>query len=280
MSKSEYEKIIYPDMNFSISMFHGFGCSLHHHREIELCILLDGKFHIMLPDRQISAVPGDIWIINPWISHKTRSESPDKPALAINIQISPVFFSAYFPQMEGTEFPFQIFNKNNLGTQSYEKIAALMQEAATNYFQKQEYYELNCAGQINLLFAELLNTLPHRILSSKEWLTEMNRVTKVRKLSGYIEENYNRKLLLSEIAEREGYSMSYLSHFFKEAFGISFQKYLTAIRCEKARQLLLSTNLPLLDICISCGFSDPKYFNKGFQSIFGCSPKEYRQLFS
>lgn len=48
---------------------------------------------------------------------------------------------------------------------------------------------------------------------------------------------------------------------------------------ENARRLLLLTDLSLLDICISCGFSDPKYFNKGFRQQYQLSPKEYRQQF-
>ena len=39
------------------------------------------------------------------------------------------------------------------------------------------------------------------------------------------------------------------------------------------------TDLSLLDIWISCGFSDPKYFNKGFRQQYQLSPKEYRQQF-
>ncbi|MFQ9704031.1 MAG: helix-turn-helix domain-containing protein [Enterocloster clostridioformis] len=64
---------------------------------------------------------------------------------------------------------------------------------------------------------------------------------------------------------KEDLSLTYLSHFFKEYLGIPFQEYLAKIRCEKARQLLLLTDFPLLDICMSCGFSDSKYFNSGFR---------------
>lgn len=86
-------------------------------------------------------------------------------------------------------------------------------------------------------------------------------------------------LLLSDIAARENLSLYYLSHLFKETFGMPFQTYLLKIRCENARRLLLLTDLSLLDICISCGFSDPKYFNKGFRQQYQLSPKEYRQQF-
>jgi len=121
--------------------------------------------------------------------------------------------------------------------------------------------------------------VPYCLISEKEHTLAANRAARVRSITDYIEENYGRKLLLSEIAEREKLSMSYLSHFFKDCYGMPFQDYLTRIRCEKAQQMLLSSELSLLDIGISCGFSDQKYFNKGFVTLYGCSPKEYRRHF-
>ena len=80
-----------------------------------------------------------------------------------------------------------------------------------------------------------------------------------------------------QVADR--LDLYYLSHFFKKCFGMTFQNYLLKIRCENARQLLLLSELSLLDISISSGFSDPKYFNKGFLQQYGCTPKEYRTNF-
>ena len=71
--------------------------------------------------------------------------------------------------------------------------------------------------------------------------------------------------------------MGYLSAFFKSAFGLSFQSYVRKLRCEKARQLLLCTDLSLLDISLSCGFSSPKYFQRAFQKQYGATPREYRR---
>lgn len=277
MVKSEYEKIIYSDVNFIFSIFNGFFCPLHHHREIELCLLLEGQFSVTIHGTQLLLNPGDIWIINPWASHETRSIPSNVPILAVELQISPAFFSAYFPQMERTEFACQIINKTTIAPEIYEQISSLIMKTAQIYFQKSERYELKCAGQINLLFDKLMEALPYRILSEKELLTEIHRTAKIRKISSYISQNYTRKLLLSEIAADMGYSMSYLSHFFKECIGIPFQEYLMMLRCEKARQMLQTTKLPLLDISESCGFSDPKYFNKGFLMLYGYTPKEYRK---
>ena len=74
-------------------------------------------------------------------------------------------------------------------------------------------------------------------------------------------------------------SLHYLSHLFKDYFQMSFQQYLAALRCEKARQLLLLTNPNLLDISMESGFSDIKYLNKAFARQYGYSPREYRVQF-
>ena len=85
------------------------------------------------------------------------------------------------------------------------------------------------------------------------------------KIVDYIDRHSSEKLLLSDIAEKENLNLYYLSHLFKSSFGMPFQEYLSRVRCEKARKQLILTDLSLLDICLSCGFSDPKYFNRDFQ---------------
>ena len=59
--------------------------------------------------------------------------------------------------------------------------------------------------------------------------------------------------------------------------GMSFQDYLSIIRCDQARNLLTTTDMPLLDISVSCGFSDPKYFTAQFRRRYGSTPKQYRK---
>ncbi|EDP13729.1 hypothetical protein CLOBOL_06294 [Enterocloster bolteae ATCC BAA-613] len=155
----------------------------------------------------------------------------------------------------------------------------MMIELACLYLKKADKFELKCVGLLNLLFAGLLDTLPNRLLSDKEKNASQSKASRMRKITHYIDEHYSEKLLLSDIARKEDLSLTYLSHFFKDYLGLPFQEYLAKIRCEKARQLLLLTDFPLLDICMSCGFSDSKYFNSGFRRQYGCSPKEYRRNF-
>jgi len=130
-----------------------------------------------------------------------------------------------------------------------------------------------------MLFYELLQLTPHTNISHTESIYAHNKATRMRRIVDFIEEHQEEKIMLSDIAEYEHVTLTYLSHFFKDNFHMTFQEYVSKLRCEKARNLIITTDLSLLDISISCGFSDPKYFKKGFISLYGCSPKEYRHNF-
>ena len=86
-----------------------------------------------------------------------------------------------------------------------------------------------------------------------------------------------RKLLLGEIARREHLSLTYLSHFFKDMLGLSFQEYLRERRFEHACHLVETTDQRILEISLACGFSDVRYLTKLFNEHFGCTPTSYRQ---
>lgn len=273
---NEYEVISYHRTNYKFSTVRAVYCAPHVHKEIEIGLLLEGKFTVHSSKETAVLSPGDLWIVNPYQSHETMSATPEMPALVAEVQIPPSFFKSYFPQIETIQFPLQARTSD---PDKHRWLICQMLEMAQLYFQQDKRFELKCAGRINLFLDHLLEVVSYRLISEKEQAMAANRVARIRSITAYIEENCGRKLLLSEIAAREGLSMSYLSHFFKDHYGMPFQDYLTRVRCEKAQQMLLSSELSLLEIGISCGFSDPKYFNKGFIALYGCSPREYRRHF-
>ena len=270
----EFEIISHSQMNFKLFLVNMLYRTPHIHKDFELCLLLDGSLFLQAQNETHSLETGDFFVVNPFQSHELKADSP---ALLVSLQVHPSFFSSYYPRIANLEFTSLILQRD--GTDVCKKLYDMMIELACLYLKKADKFELKCVGLLNLLFAGLLDTLPNRLLSDKEKNASQSKASRMRKIIHYIDEHYSEKLLLSDIALKEDLSLTYLSHFFKEYLGIPFQEYLAKIRCEKARQLLLLTDFPLLDICMSCGFSDSKYFNSGFRRQYGCSPKEYRLNF-
>lgn len=94
----------------------------------------------------------------------------------------------------------------------------------------------------------------------------------------YIKENFNRDISLDEVSREVNISPYYFSKIFKEGTGENFIEYLTAIRIEKAKELLNTTELSMKEICTMCGYSDPNYFSRSFKKNVGVTPTEYKNV--
>lgn len=100
----------------------------------------------------------------------------------------------------------------------------------------------------------------------------------IRKAKAYIEENYMRDISLDEVSRIVDISPYYFSKLFKEKTGQNFIEYLTNIRIEKAKKLLLQSDMNIKNICVDIGYSDPNYFSRIFKKMVGVTPTEYREL--
>ena len=245
----------------------------HLHREFEVNLILDGSVEILSQGREYHAETGDFFVFDPYQPHEIRAR--EGTVLILSIQISPAFFSDYFPQMESVRFGTEIFHR--AASPRHQQLYRQLLELTCCYCQKAPFYELDCARDINALFRALLDVSAFTVVSEAERPAQRARQERVRYLAERIEGGFSEKLLLGDLAKELGVDLYYLSHFFREHFGLSFQEYLAKLRCEKARRELLLTDRSLLDISLSCGFSSPKYFQRAFQKQYGATPREYRR---
>lgn len=92
----------------------------------------------------------------------------------------------------------------------------------------------------------------------------------------YMQQHFREDLKLNDIASYVYLNPAYFSTLFKQATGSTFKEYLTRIRIEEARQMLITTNTPIVDIALNCGFTSQSYFSKVFKAQTGFSPKSFR----
>ncbi len=93
----------------------------------------------------------------------------------------------------------------------------------------------------------------------------------------FIDEHYNQKITVEELAEMAGYSYHHFRHLFKRQYGISPIAYLLRKRVERACQLLLHSKLSVTAIAEACGFSSDAQFSTLFKREQGVSPRQFRQ---
>ncbi len=100
------------------------------------------------------------------------------------------------------------------------------------------------------------------------------------KLCDYIEAHCSEDLNLDDAANMCGFSKFYFSRMFKQFANISFYKYVNQKRIAKAAELLITPENSITDVALNCGFSSLSSFIRMFKIIKGCTPTEFRNMYT
>lgn len=115
-----------------------------------------------------------------------------------------------------------------------------------------------------------------RILSRGKSGENIN-ITLILNAISYIRNNYSQKITVSKIAEYCFCSVSTLSHTFAKNYGMTIGNLIQIVRCDRAKELLKTSELSIRQIAVECGFSSADYFSNVFKKTIGMTPMEYRQ---
>lgn len=143
----------------------------------------------------------------------------------------------------------------------------------TDYILKPVNYEEfgNCIDSLKISLFE-----KHVSADSEPEKQEERAITGITR---YLQENLAEEMSLSVLAEEFHLNPQYISQLFKNEIGVNFLAYLTNIRMEKAKKLLLSTALSVAEIAEQSGYGDYRVFTKVFKKNEGITPSQYRRDF-
>jgi len=99
----------------------------------------------------------------------------------------------------------------------------------------------------------------------------------LKKATDYVGDNLSGELSLEGIASEAGYSPRHFHRLFRESTGLSPHRYVIRQRVEKAKGLLLSTDLPVGEVARLCGFSNQSHLALHFKRLVGASPSGLRR---
>jgi AraC family transcriptional regulator, glycine betaine-responsive activator len=91
-----------------------------------------------------------------------------------------------------------------------------------------------------------------------------------------MEDNIEKPLSLDEIASSTGLSRRQIERLFKRHLNCVPKRYYLQMRLRRARELLLQTSMPIIDITTACGFQSPPHFSRCYRAQFGCPPSAER----
>ncbi|MGN1183615.1 MAG: AraC family transcriptional regulator [Oliverpabstia sp.] len=137
--------------------------------------------------------------------------------------------------------------------------------------------ELRRSGYLLLIFSELIEDYRKNVPDAS-FQDSFPGNAYVKQAMDYIAQHYREKIKINEIADRIGVNRSYLTSSFKKLVGRSPQEYLIDLRMERAKTMLLKTNMQIHAVASYVGYSDQLAFSKIFKQHYGVSPKAYREL--
>ncbi|RED49718.1 GlxA family transcriptional regulator [Aestuariispira insulae] len=118
---------------------------------------------------------------------------------------------------------------------------------------------------------DIQRSLSQRVLSMRE--PGVGRAIRM------MEENLETPVSIGKIAKQAGMSERKLQRLFAIYFNQSPLDYYRTLRLERARQLVCQTNIPLVEISVSCGFESQSWFSRAYRQRYDISPSDHRQQY-
>ena len=258
----------------------------HIHSAVEILLITDGQFRVHSENTEQLATVGEAVLFRPNTIHRIYQESEN--GCYYVLKLHPSVISGLLTEDRAATYllHLSLFNEDAQIVWSEESCDALgitalrdrlISEAEGNRYGS----ELAC----KLFGVEILLILLRQIGQSRAsdaTSVEQNEQLAKRMYDAivYINKHYAEEITVEECSRRLYMSYSYFSRKFKEITGKSFKSYLTATRINHAEKTLLSTEKPITQIALECGFNNLAYFSATYKKLKGVSPSAVREQVS
>lgn len=273
-------------------------CKYHYHSHYELIYVLDGVLTQHLENTKYTLNAGDVTLMNRNIRHY---EGVETDAVCVYLNMPPQFLEQLFhtnavsskrtqhnstilaafcsPEDGQTNraalnFYRAIGNPTGAEQPDFQKPQLLLDQLARVMIEQPWGYAFTAQGLLLRFFQELENTAKYHITnicvdSSQEEILFMN-------IQHYLREQ-NGRVSRSELAELLHYHQDYIGRVVKRQTGLSYVQYSQQIWIQKAKELLVNSDMSISDIIRYLKFENRHYFYRIFAEVTGTTPQEWRK---
>ncbi|WP_308634169.1 AraC family transcriptional regulator [Paenibacillus silvisoli] len=286
LSSNGYMKVEFP---FWITRTVQGSIREHGHEFVELVYVVRGKGKHVFEGTHYDVHAGDVFIINPGETHAYEVEKGEQMEI-INCLFMPSFIpDALLGELEITGsmdyfyvHPFlkhEVRFNHRLNLHGQDAAHAL--QLLENMIREMNGRSIGHTTLIRLQMIELLVLLSrYYTLMQQQRIhpspRQMEREMTAKRIYGYLERNYEKKITLQSLSSLFNASIRQLNRLMQEEYNRSVFEALHEIRIERAKHLLHDTDEKVIVIATMVGYEDQSFFNRLFLRHVGCSPSQYR----
>jgi len=251
----------------------------HHHPEIELVLVIKSSGKVFIRNSQVSFEPGDMFIFG-----------SNAPHLILNDK------EYYNKKLESEliviQFHHELYKNHLLKIPEFINIQKLFEQSTAGikfsnifstklYHQIEQLIEYSGIERFTQVFSaldKLQNELQYQLIDKfAVAYSDIEAVERIQKINRFLLQNYNRDILLKEVAEIACLNKSSFCRYFKKHFRKTFTQYLNELRIDYASKLLIEGSFPISRIGYEAGYNNLPYFIRQFNKIVGMTPTQYRE---
>lgn len=268
-SSLEVETKSFEDLNLKFcgmqqcTSHYSYGPAIRKHHLIHYCLSGKGTYHVN--NKVYHIKKGEAFLIMPHVVTYYQADEDD-PWCYAWIGFDGTKTNMYLERCHLNETHLIIHSEYI--NEIRESIIAILAHNKLSYAN-----ELFIQGQLFNFFSYLAKSA--NIVYKEESETHCNPY--VNKAIEYIQNNYQNKLTVNEIAEYLSLNRSYFTALFKKHLHMSPQEFLLRYRMTQAEDFLANTDLTINQIAFSCGYGNQLSFSKAFHKTHDMAPSEFRQ---
>ncbi len=247
----------------------------HWHEALEFCYIQTGCVKVATAGQSQIFGKGEGFFIN---SNVLTAMTDGDDCVIDSHLFHPVFLGGHFKSVYETKYLNPVIQNRNLDllpirgeTGTQKQLLQKLQQLSR--LQKQQDTEFQTRNLLSEMWLLLLEELQHTQLKT----SPVKNQDRILTMLAYIQENYERKITLQEIADASAVSTRECLRCFQTAIRQSPMEYLLEYRIQAAAKLLETTNLPVTEIAIRTGWGSSSYFTKMFRRIRGKTPNMHRK---
>ncbi|MBP2115605.1 AraC family transcriptional regulator [Paenibacillus silagei] len=255
----------------------------HWHEELELLFMIKGtaKFHV--GQEKLVVQSGEAVFIQPNMLHSAiRVDQEEIIFCAVLVHFN--FLSSLERDQIQQQFVSPLFLDNRrypllIGRELEEKLRLipLLEEVRDLYQQEAHGYEMLIKARLfEVLYRLEKCAAEHPRAGLPGQSRGGNSSMLAKKTLAYVQQNYSKRITLSDMAQQVNMSPSYFCRFMKKQFDLSPMDFLNEYRISEAVSLLETTDKKIMEISGMTGFSNVNRFTEMFKKTYGCRPMDYR----